>query len=77
MNLYKDYKSRLQEFVLKNKLEKVEYKIISEKGPEHKKIFNCECYINNIKISNGKGKTIKEAEQQSAKEAMNIIEARG
>ena len=69
----KDYKTRLQEEIQKEKNKQVGYRIVKEEGPAHDKIFYAEVYVNNIKIGEGNGKTKKEAEQQSAKEALKNI----
>lgn len=69
----KDYKTRLQEEIQKQKDKKIEYKLVNEKGPAHDKFFYVEVYINNKKIGEGNGKSKKEAEQQAAKEALKNI----
>jgi len=43
----KDYKTRLQEEIQKEKNKKIEYKLIEEVGPAHDKIFYVAVYINN------------------------------
>ena len=66
----RDYKSELQELVQTNK-KSVEYKIISETGPSHKKTFNVEVSIDGIVYGKGKGKSKKEAEQNAAQKALD------
>ena len=64
-----DYKSLLQENV-QNVKKRVEYKLISESGPAHKKEFEVEVIIDNLVYGKAKGSSKKEAEQNAAKEAL-------
>lgn len=64
-----DYKSRLQELVQTDK-KSLEYRLISETGPSHDKVFTFEVVIDNIVYGTGTGKSKKEAEQQAAKSAL-------
>ncbi len=66
----KDYKTVLQEELQKNGDVKIEYHIISEKGPDHDKIFEAEVSLNGKVLARGKGKSKKEAEMQAAKKAL-------
>ncbi len=66
----KDYKTVLQEELQKNGDVKIEYHIISEKGPDHDKIFEAEVSLNGKVLAQGKGKSKKEAEMQAAKRAL-------
>ena len=63
-----DYKSTLQEMVQTDKTS-VEYKIIKEKGPAHKKEYVAEVYVDGIVFGRGSGKSKKDAEQAAAKDA--------
>ncbi len=65
-----DYKSLLQEKVQTSPGEKVEYHLIGEKGPDHKKEFFVEVRINSNVIGNGSGSSKREAEQAAAKMAL-------
>ena len=69
----KDYKSLLQEIVQQKYHEKtrIEYGVICESGPEHKKHFVVELIINGKKITEGEGGSKKEAEQDSACKALS------
>jgi len=69
----KDYKTRLQEEVQKQKDKVIEYKLIGEEGPVNNKTFYVEVLVNNKKIGEGNGKSKKEAEQKAAKEALQNI----
>lgn len=68
-----DYKSQLQEFVQQHKDQKIEYRIIEEKGPSHNKEFVAEVVIQEKAAGNGTGRTKKEAEQRAAKNALDSI----
>jgi len=65
-----DYKSLLQEKVQTSPGEKVEYRLIGERGPDHKKEFSVEVRINSNVIGQGVGKSKREAEQAAAKMAL-------
>ena len=64
-----DYKSTLQELVQTEK-KSVEYVLIKEGGPAHKKFFIVNVVIDNMVYGTGKGGSKKEAEQLAAKEAI-------
>lgn len=64
-----DYKSTLQELVQTEK-KSVEYVVIEEGGPAHKKYFVVEVIIDGIVYGRGKGGSKKEAEQHAAKSAI-------
>lgn len=71
----KDFKSSLQEEVQKiyHDRSKIVYKISNESGPEHRKNFCVDLYVNDKKISSGVGHSKKEAEQEAAKIALSKI----
>lgn len=67
-----DYKSIIQELANKNKCQ-LFYELVEEYGPDHNKTFViCVHYSDNI-IEKGIGKSKKEAEQNAAKAALEII----
>ncbi len=68
-----DYKTLLQEVVQKNKGEVLRYTIAGQQGPEHEKTFLCYLYLNSNRISEGKGRSKKAAEQQAAKKALELM----
>ncbi len=69
----KDYKTTLQEIVQKNPGEKLEYVIVDEQGPDHNKHFVVEVHLNSNVIGKGGGRSKKEAEQQAAREALELM----
>ncbi|MGB9720770.1 MAG: ribonuclease III [bacterium] len=73
--LSRDYKSLLNEWAMKNKKE-VEYRVIKEEGPPHKKIFYVALYINGKSSAVGEGTNKKNAEQNSAQNFLKKIRKR-
>lgn len=71
--LFIDYKTELQERVQKIGNMKIEYIVEREEGPDHGKIFYMNVSIDGKKISIGKGRNKKEAEQSAAKKALDLI----
>lgn len=70
---FKDYKTMLQEIVQQNPQEKLEYVVVSESGPDHDKHFKVEVHLNNNIIGKGGGKSKKGAQQQAAREALELM----
>jgi len=65
-----DYKTEFQEIVQKSGEQKIVYRIVEEKGPDHNKIFVAELSLNNTALGRGEGRSKKEAEQNAAKAAL-------
>lgn len=70
---FKDYKTTLQEIVQKNPGEILEYHLVSESGPDHDKHFVFEVHLNSNVIGKGGGRSKKEAEQNAAREALELM----
>lgn len=70
---FHDYKTTLQEVIQKNPEELLEYVMVGESGPDHNKCFEVEVHLNSNVIGRGKGKSKKHAEQQAAKEALELM----
>jgi ribonuclease III len=68
-----DYKSSLQEAIQKFSKEPVVYKILKESGPDHHKYFEVCVVHKKNQLGKGSGKTKKEAEQNSALEALKNL----
>lgn len=68
-----DYKTTLQEIVQKNHEEVLSYRLKSESGPDHNKIFVMEVLINSNVIAQGSGHSKKLAEQAAAKAALELM----
>ncbi len=72
---YKDAKSELQEIVQDKLKITPSYKIISEEGPAHEKIFKSGVYFDDRLIAEGEGSSKQEAEVEAAKAALNKIQS--
>lgn len=70
---YDDYKTILQEIIQKNPEERIEYRIVSEAGPDHNKSFTVEVCLNSNVIGHGTAHSKKAAEQLAAKEALRLM----
>ncbi len=70
---YRDYKTLLQEVVQKNPEERLTYRLAAESGPDHDKLFTAEVFINSNLIGTGTGHSKKKAEQQAAKQALELM----
>lgn len=68
-----DFKTQLQQFIQQDSSAELEYVIVSEKGPDHCKIFEAEARMGSNIIGRGEGKTKREAEQMAAKEALKLF----
>jgi ribonuclease-3 len=65
-----DFKSRLQEMVVKEKGTLPRYRI-REEGPDHRKTFHADVFITDRRMGRGSGSSKKEAEQAAAREALD------
>ena len=66
----KDYKTALQEKLQEHGNVKIEYRIISEQGPDHDKYFVTELLYEDKVLSKGSGKSKKAAEMEAARVAL-------
>ena len=73
--VFKDYKTALQEIIQRNPEESVTYILTGESGPDHDKVFEVEVRLNSNTIGKGVGKNKKQAEQFAAKEALHLMGA--
>lgn len=64
-----DFKSQLQEWCQQQASTIPEYRLVSESGPDHEKIFEVEVSIHGITRGRGVGYNKKSAEQEAAKHA--------
>ncbi|WP_062105104.1 ribonuclease III [Bacillus niameyensis] len=65
-----DFKSQLQEFVQRDGAGSLEYKIISEEGPAHHRLFVSQVILEEEILGTGSGHSKKEAEQHAAQMAL-------
>jgi len=68
-----DYKTRLQEIIQQNREEQVVYIPDGEEGPDHNKRFFVELRINDNVMARGEGKSKKEAEQDAARQVLQLM----
>ena len=73
--VFKDYKTTLQEIIQRNPEEFVTYILTDESGPDHDKLFTVEVRLNSNVIGTGSGKSKKQAEQSAAKQALTLMGA--
>ncbi|MDF1616392.1 ribonuclease III [Petrocella sp. FN5] len=71
--LFVDSKTHLQEIIQKNSDQSVEYVIVSEKGPDHSKLFEVIVVHEDKTIGHGFGRSKKSAEQEAAFDAIKKI----
>lgn len=72
---FKDPKSILQELVQAKKQHSPIYRVLSEEGPPHAKLFTMGVYIEDTLLGQGTGKSKQEAEEQAAKTALSKLRA--
>lgn len=73
INMPIDYKTKLQEILYSKGIKNIEYKVINQTGPDHKKEFEIGLYINNIRKAKAKGSSKKTAEKNAAKRLLNEL----
>lgn len=71
--VFKDYKTSLQEVIQKNPEERLVYVLSNESGPDHDKRFTVEVHLNSNVIGSGEGKSKKQAEQEAARQALLLM----
>ena len=68
-----DYKTMLQQFIEKDGSATLEYEVIAEDGPEHKKTFTVVAKVNNNVVGKGKAHNKKDSEMQAARDALLLF----
>lgn len=68
-----DYKTMLQQLVEKDGAALLEYRVLYESGPDHKKQFTVEAIVNNNVVGQGSAGTKKDAEMQAARAALRLF----
>jgi ribonuclease-3 len=71
-----DHKSALQEWLQQRGRPPVEYRVHRESGPDHQKTFEVELWHASEKLSASEGRSKKEAEQEAARLALDVLESR-
>ena len=68
-----DYKTALQELVQRTPGSVITYRLVSESGPDHCRVFEMEVSVGGKPVGCGQGHTKKEAEQQAARMAIEKL----
>jgi len=68
-----NWKAKLQDYCQKRYHQTPIYKVISERGPDHKKTFSISVIINAVEMGHGEGSSKKEAQQAAAQNALEKI----
>ena len=68
-----DYKTKFQELVQAHSSEPILYEIVGTSGPDHSKQFEVEVRLGERTLGRGVGSSRKNAEQDAAREAINIL----
>lgn len=68
-----DAKTELQQLIQQAEGDFLEYVVVGESGPDHKKEFEVVARLNSNVIGRGKGHSKREAEQNAAKEALMLF----
>jgi len=74
---HRNYKSQLQEYVQSTFHTHPVYRIRSQVGPDHSKLFLVEVMVGRRVLGAGRGSNKKEAEQAAARDAMEQVAANG
>ncbi len=72
-----DYKTRLQEISQMLFRAPPSYRIVSETGPDHEKLFVTEITVGGKVLGKGEGKSKKQSEQDAAKKALEELQKSG
>jgi ribonuclease-3 len=71
--IFQDYKTTLQEFTQANQGITPEYILENSSGPDHKKEFEVSVNIRGHRIAIAKGRSKKQAQQNAAKIALELL----
>ncbi len=69
-----DFKTRLQEFCQARYGKAPAYRLVTESGPDHAKLFEVEILVGSRALGRGRGRSKKEAEQRAAQNALEILQ---
>ncbi len=73
----KNFKSMLQQRAQKEFSSTPVYRVLQERGPDHSKLFRVAAVVKNREFTAGKGASKKEAEQDAARTALDILAKEG
>ena len=69
----RDYKTVLQELIQRKPGRTIQYRLVGETGPDHRRIFVTEVSVDGVSAGRGEGRTKKESEQMAAKAALEKL----
>lgn len=69
----RNWKAELQDYSQKKYQKPPVYKVISETGPDHSKVFLVAAVLDNAEVGQGTGSSKKEAEQAAAQDALGKL----
>lgn len=72
-----NWKSQLQELVQAQYRTHPRYRVVTEIGPDHRKLFTVEVSVRGELLGRGQGYNKKDAQQSSARDALAQLEGRG
>jgi ribonuclease-3 len=75
--LFMDHKTELQEWLQHQGSGEPRYRILSEEGPDHAKVFTASVISGTNQLGIGMGHNKKEAEQEAARNALEEIRTKG
>src|SRR5262249_31025906 len=70
-----DYKSALQEYLQSHDQPLPEYRLAGTVGPDHRKLFQIAVVVRGETVAQGSGASKKEAEQEAARLALEVLRA--
>ncbi|MEQ9090664.1 MAG: ribonuclease III [Balneola sp.] len=76
VNQVDNFKSALLEFTQAEKMSLPSYKVVSESGPGHDKVFEIMVIVDGKELGTGQGRSKKSAEQEAAKVALKTLGVR-
>jgi ribonuclease III len=72
----RDYKTQIQKWAVSRYKEYPSYEVVSEKGPDHNKIFEVRVRIHNEYSATATGRTKKDAEQKAAEKVLQELKSK-
>ncbi len=69
-----NYKSMLQEYIQSEKKIHPQYRVSSEEGPDHEKVFTVDVMVGKRVLGRGKGNNKKRAQQEAARAALLALD---
>lgn len=71
----KDFKTRLQEYLMARSQSLPEYQLVDERGPAHAREFRVECRVTGLEqVTVGEARSRRLAEQNAARDALQALE---